>query len=89
MKKARKIEECYLSSPGTAPARKSRIDLKKQLSAALSCYLIQPIPLILHHQIIIFFLPMKKQLRGHKFKDDDEAKHAVKKVLEEFLADFF
>ena len=32
---------------------------------------------------------MKKYFRGHKFKDDDVAKHVVRKGLEEFTADFF
>ena len=32
---------------------------------------------------------MKNQLRGHQFKDDDQRKHTVKKVLEGFPAGFF
>ena len=35
------------------------------------------------------FSHVKKRLRGHKFRDTNEAKHTIRMVLENFPAEFF
>ena len=89
LKKVRKIKERFRLHQGNASPHKSLIALKKAIECGFELLPHPPYSFALappdHH-----LLPyMTKQLRGHKFKDNDEAKHALRKVLEEFPADFF